>query len=229
MRINRFVAGATDLSRRSADAAIAEGRVTVNGKPAEAGYEVGASDTVQLDGKALSLPRTAATIMLNKPAGYVCSRTGQGSRTVYELLPADLHRLNPVGRLDKDSSGLLLLTADGDLANRLTHPRYQKEKIYEVRLDRALSDEDAARIREGVVLEDGPSKLGVSSTGKDITVTMSEGRNRQIRRTFAALGYEVTRLRRVSFGGYKLGSLQEGRYNRVDGEQGTDSSDSRTG
>jgi 23S rRNA pseudouridine2605 synthase len=167
--------------------------------------------------------------MINKPAGYVCSRTGQGSSTVYDLLPADLHRLNPVGRLDKDSSGLLLMTDDGDLANRLTHPRYAKEKVYEVGLDRALSEEDASRIRQGVELPDGLSRLGLSGSGKDLVITMSEGRNRQVRRTFAALGYGVVRLHRVSFGGYGLGSLQEGRYNRVDGEQGTDSRDSRTG
>lgn len=230
MRINRFVASATRLSRRGADEAIAEGRVTLNGGPAAAGVDVGPSDTVTLDGKILSLPAARTVIMLNKPAGYVCSRDGQGGRTVYELLPEDLHGLNPVGRLDKDSSGLLLLTDDGELANRLTHPRYGKDKVYEVSLDKPLAPEDAAKLAEGVELDDGPSRLSVQDEqGRNLTVSMKEGRNRQVRRTFAALGYAVDRLHRVRFGDYSLGSLKEGRYNRTDGEQGTYSRDSRTG
>ncbi len=219
MRINRFVAHATDLSRRGADKAIAEGRVTINSKQASPGSDVDASDIVMLDGKILDLPAEAITIMLNKPGGYVCSRAGQGSRTVYDLLPAALHRLNPVGRLDKDSSGLLLMTDDGYLANRLAHPRYTKEKVYEISLDKPLAPEDATRIGRGVELEDGISKLRIKNVrGKNLTATMSEGRNRQIRRTFAALGYDVVRLRRIAFGKYGLGSLQEGRYNKVDGK-----------
>jgi pseudouridine synthase len=230
MRINKFVARAGGMSRRTADEAIADGRVTINQNTAALGTAITDSDIVRLDGKVLSLPAANTTVILNKPAGYVCSRTGQGSKTVYDLLPAELHRLNPVGRLDKDSSGLLLMTDDGALANRLTHPRYGKKKIYEVTLDKPLKPEDAARIEQGVELEDGLSKLGISHIeGKHLRVTMSEGRNRQIRRTFAVLGYDVVRLHRVSFGDYMLGSLQEGRYNRTDGKQGTHSRDSRTG
>lgn len=230
MRINRFVARATELSRREADKAIGEGRVSVNGERASAGSSVNASDTVRLDDKVLRLPEEPTSITLNKPAGYVCSRAGQGSKIIYDLLPAELHRLNPVGRLDKDSSGLLLMTDDGDLANRLTHPRYGKDKVYEVTLDKPLNPQDATRIEQGVDLEDGPSKLDIrGSEGKHLTATMSEGRNRQIRRTFTALGYKVIRLHRVSFGRYELGGLQEGRYNKVNGKQSTHSRDSRTG
>ncbi len=217
MRLNQFIARATGLSRRAADYAVSEGRVTINGKSAQTGRAVTGSDTVQLDGTTLVLPTETLTIILNKPVGYVCSRAGQGSRTIYELLPPELHRLKPVGRLDKDSSGLLLLTDDGDLANELTHPRHAKEKIYEVALDRPLTPEDAARVEQGVKLEDGPSKLQVkNSSGKRFTVTMHEGRNRQIRRTFAALGYDVRKLHRIQFGHFTVNCVQAGTFTFVE-------------
>jgi 23S rRNA pseudouridine2605 synthase len=213
MRINKFVARATGMGRRAADAAISEGRVTINLRPAANGSAVGGSDAVRLDSKLLELPAAATTVMLNKPVGYVCSRDGQGSRTIYDLLPADLHHLKPVGRLDKDSSGLILLTDDGELANRLTHPRYAKQKIYEIRLDKPLSDEHKKRIETGVKLDDGPSRLKIDQRkGPSLRVSMSEGRNRQIRRTFAALGYEVRGLHRTAFGPYDLGTCSRGRH-----------------
>jgi 23S rRNA pseudouridine2605 synthase len=208
MRINKFVARATGLSRRAADSAIGEGRVTVNRQPATPGTDVNDTDTVTLDNKPLALPAETTTIMLNKPAGYVCSRAGQGNQTVYDLLPANMQQLKPVGRLDKDSSGLLLLTNDGDLANQLTHPRYAKEKAYEVTLDKPLANEHKTRLGQGVELDDGPSKLKIDAVnGRSLKVTMSEGRNRQIRRTFAALGYTVTKLNRIQFGPYRLDQL----------------------
>ena len=138
MRINKYIALSTGLSRRAADAAILDGRVTVDEQPASSGMKVSATTVVTLDGTVLSRPAATQTIMLNKPVGYVCSRDGQGSQTIYELLPADLHSLKPVGRLDKDSSGLLLLTNDGTLANQLTHPRYEKIKEYIVQLNKPL-------------------------------------------------------------------------------------------
>ena len=128
MRINQYVARATGLSRRKADAAIAQGRVAVNGQTTGVGTEVAATDAVTLDGHAIAISLQTITIMLNKPPGYVVSRAGQGSKTVYDLLPAEYRQLKPVGRLDKDSSGLLLLTNDGNLANELTHPRHAKTK-----------------------------------------------------------------------------------------------------
>jgi 23S rRNA pseudouridine2605 synthase len=217
MRINRFIARATGLSRRAADQAVAGNRVTVNGRPATLGTDVGASDIVTLDGDAVRTPEMTVTIALHKPVGYICSRAGQGSRTVYDLLPAELHHLKSVGRLDKDSSGLLLLTSDGDLANRLTHPRYAKEKVYEVSLDRALARDDRQRLGTGVQLEDGTSNLHVEhQDGTRLTVVMHEGRNRQIRRTFQALGYRVTRLHRTRFGAYNLDGLEKpGAYRTV--------------
>ena len=174
-------------------------------------------DAVTLDGKALSLPEETMTIMLNKPAGYVVSRDGQGSKTIYDLLPPELHNLKPIGRLDKDSSGLLLLTNDGNLAHQLTHPSFQKVKIYEVELDKPLEPLHRQMISDhGIALEDGVSKLQLErleeGQDKKWRVTMHEGRNRQIRRTFAALGYTVTKLHRTHFGTYSLNHLSPGTY-----------------
>ncbi len=219
MRLNQFLARHTDLSRRSADQAIAEGRVEINGTPAKLGDVVIASDRVTLDGHLVEPAAPLTTIMLNKPTGYVCSRQGQGSQTVYDLLPKKLHHLNPVGRLDKDSSGLLLMTNDGSLANELTHPRYQKTKIYLVELDKELQTRDGTKLRKGVSIgDDRPSKLEVTqhwvggAGNRLYRVAISEGRNRQIRRSFAALGYKVTSLHRISFGPYTLGTLKPGAY-----------------
>ena len=204
MRINKFVAQATGLSRRAADAAIAANRVKVSGQTPSPGANVSETDVVTLDGQPLTAHKVVTTIMLNKPAGYVCSRDGQGSKTVYDLLPTELHHLKPVGRLDKDSSGLLLLTNDGDLANQLTHPRYTKEKVYDIELDKALERSDQQHIEQGLKLEDGISQLRLEGAGSQWTVRMFEGRNRQIRRTFSACGYAVTKLHRVQFGPYLL-------------------------
>lgn len=214
MRINKYVAQATGLSRRAADKAVAEGRVLINEQKASLGDTVTASDVVTLDNRPITPAVKPLTLILNKPIGYVVSRNGQGSQTIYDLLPEEYHQLKPVGRLDKDSSGLVLLTNDGELANQLTHPRYSKTKIYEISLDRPLEPLHQQMIGEfGVQLEDGPSRLKLqklTDSGKDWQVTMTEGRNRQIRRTFAALGYTVTRLHRTQFGDYSLGKLESG-------------------
>lgn len=212
MRINAYVALATGMSRRSADTVIKSGRVKVNGHPASIGHAVQAQSTVTLDNTRLSLPDNTTTIVLNKPLGYVTSRAGQGNKTIYELLPKKFHHLKPVGRLDKDSSGLLLLTNDGQLANQLTHPSYAKEKIYEISLDKVLAPSDKAFLERGIKLKDGLSKLKLQGQGSHWTVTISEGRNRQIRRTFAALDYKVVKLHRTSFGYYQLGRLKEGKW-----------------
>lgn len=216
MRVNKYIAQATGLSRRAADKAIQENRVTINGRTVTQGQDVTDSDTVTLDGRAITPSVKTITIMLNKPAGYVVSRNGQGSKTIYDLLPPEYHQLKPVGRLDKDSSGLLLLTNDGQLAQELTHPRYQKTKIYEIELDKPLQPLHRQMVSDyGVQLDDGPSKLLLERLGESTDtawrVTMHEGRNRQIRRTFAALDYTVTRLHRTHFGRYSLNGLPTGR------------------
>lgn len=222
MRINRFVAAATGMSRRSADSAIEQGQVSVNGKVAAIGQDITEQDIVIYNDQTLHISdeMQTQTIMLNKPVGYVCSRNGQGNRTIYELLPQELHQLKPVGRLDKDSSGLLLLTNDGNLAHHLTHPSFQKVKQYTVTLDKPLTPLHRQLISDhGIQLNDGPSRLQLErqSDGDDTTwqVTMHEGRNRQIRRTFESLSYSVVKLHRTSFGPYNLSNLKPGAYTQI--------------
>lgn len=222
MRLNKFIAHATGMSRREADQLIADGRILVDGQTAALGKDIDeTTQLISLDGKTLALPTSYTTIMLNKPVGYVCSRNAQAkdTKTVYELLPSQLRKLKTVGRLDKDSSGLILLTDNGDFAQKLTHPRYTKTKEYIVKLDHSLAPLHQQMISDfGINLDDGPSKLLLERLNDDRTcfkITMHEGRNRQIRRTFAALGYQVIDLHRTSFGPYQLGELKPGKWQQV--------------
>lgn len=217
MRINKFIASATGMSRRAADTVVEEGRVLLNGSPASTGERVSKNDVVQLDNVVISLPAESMTILFHKPVGYVVSRDGQGSTTIYDVLPHEYHQLKPVGRLDKDSSGLLLLTNDGNLANELTHPSTKKIKIYEVTLGKPLQPLHRQMISDyGVRLDDGISKFELErlreGNEKSWRVSMHEGRNRQIRRTFDALGYTVEKLHRTHFGSYQLTGLKPGDY-----------------
>ncbi len=218
MRLNKYIAVATGLSRRAADAAIEDGRVLVNDIPPSVGQQIKPNDTVKLDNSKLTTHNSRlTTILLNKPVGYVCSRDGQGNKTIYDLLPPELHGLKPVGRLDKNSSGLLLLTSDGQLAYELTHPKFQKTKIYKIALNSPLQPLHRQMISDhGLVLDDGPSKLQLErindTDDTNWKVVMSEGRNRQIRRTFEVLGYNVVKLHRTHFGNYKLDNLGQGKY-----------------
>ena len=220
MRINRFVALSTGTSRRRADELIAQGKVQVNGRLASPGQDIGTQDQVIVGVISISAPQQPTTIMLNKPVGYVCSRAGQGNKTIYDILPLELNNLKPAGRLDKDSSGLLLLTDDGQLANKLTHPSFEKEKVYEVVLDKPLTDSDQHKIKQGVTIETYVSRLRLQKLATDkhlvsnsyFLVTLTEGKNRQIRRTFLALGYNVLKLHRTTVGQYQLGNLTSGKY-----------------
>ena len=215
LRLNKFIAQRLNMGRRAADDLIATGKVRINGEVPQLGARVQPGDTVTVNGTALSYAAAPAFmyVVLNKPTGYVCSRRQQGDTpTIYSLLPSKYHHLKPVGRLDKDSSGLLLLTNDGDLAHRMTHPSFGKTKEYEVTLDQPLAPLHHQMVNDyGVALPDGPSKLQLErlhdGDNHQWRVTMHEGRNRQIRRTFAALGYEVTRLHRTVFGPLTLGNL----------------------
>ena len=223
-RLNKYLAFHLGLSRREADDLISKGSVSVDGETAVLGGRVEEGQKVAIKGKEVTQKAAYTYLVFNKPAGYVSSRKQQGEvPTLYSLLPAEYHSLKPVGRLDKDSSGLLLLTDDGDFAYQMTHPKFYKVKTYEVSVDRPLAPLHQQMISDyGVQLEDGPSKLSLERRDtpdtpedqqrKDWTVTMHEGRNRQIRRTFAVLGYEVTALHRTSFGPYALGELQPGKY-----------------
>src|SRR5581483_6391657 len=217
MRINKFLALATGMSRRAADSELAKGTVRVNGLPAALGQQVTATDVIAHNGRQLSINTHTTTILLNKPVGYVVSRNGQGSRTIYDLLPPKHHALKSIGRLDKDSSGLLLLTNAGQLAHTLTHPSSHKQKIYEITIDKPLQPLHRQMISDhGVRLDDGISKFELErlheGDDRQWRVTMHEGRNRQIRRTFAALGYTVTKLHRTAFGQFILSDLPSGSY-----------------
>ena len=242
IRLNKFLAARLGVSRREADDLIAAGKILINGKPAVTGARVDKSDKVCYNNKTIPFETDYLYIAFNKPVGYVCSRRAQGpAPTLYDLLPKDYQKLKTVGRLDKDSSGLILLTNDGDFAYQMTHPKFHKEKIYEVTLDRSLAPLHQQMISDyGVMLDDGPSKFKVitAPTGPadccpppksssdfggpppqsspvertHFTVILAEGRNRQIRRTFAALGYKVAILHRTQFGKYQLSGLKPGKY-----------------
>ena len=283
LRLNKFLAERLGFSRREADDLIASGKILVNGKPAILGARIDKTDKVCYNKNIVPFDTEFLYVAMNKPVGYVCSRRAQGSApTMYELLPKEYQKLKSVGRLDKDSSGLILLTNDGDFAFQMTHPKFHKEKVYEVELDKPLEPLHQQMISDfGVMLDDGPSKFMVIKQenplargsgawqGEDddtraggqnasfeghpepgkartsaprpwrsplgtrmaegqraeatrpekeafgqalpaYTVILTEGRNRQIRRTFAALGYTVTKLHRTQFGKYQLSGLKPG-------------------
>ena len=216
-RLNKFVALALGVSRRQADELIEQGKVTVNGQPAKLGQRITTTDIIRHGNKRLTA-QSHQLILLHKPVGYLYSRASQGGiPTIYELLPKSLHHLKPVGRLDKDSSGLILLTNDGDFAHQMTHPSFYKIKRYLVTLDQPLQPLHRQMINDfGVQLPDGPSRLTLErqhdSDDRRWIVQMSEGRNRQIRRTFAALGYTVIKLHRTDFGNYTLGDIKRGEF-----------------
>ncbi|MDR1300286.1 MAG: rRNA pseudouridine synthase [Candidatus Nomurabacteria bacterium] len=220
MRLNRFLAESTGLSRREADEKITAGQVLVNGKKAVLGQQIEPeADNILLGGEPVESVVKFTTVMLNKPAGYVSSRNGQGRSTVYELLPEKYAELKTVGRLDQDSSGLLLLSNDGGFTHQMTHPKFAKVKVYEVKLDKPLEPLHQQMIADlGIELADGHSKLGLEKlddSRKFWRATMHEGRNRQIRRTFKALGYAVEALHRTHFGPYILGDLESGAFHEV--------------
>lgn len=221
-RLNKHLALQLGISRREADKLIDGGRVTLNGATASLGSRFRPGDKLVVDNKPVESAAAYKYLALNKPAGYVCSRRRQGNNpTIYELLPTSFRNLKPVGRLDKDSSGLILLTNNGDFAHQMTHPKFVKTKVYEVSLDHDLEPLHQQMISDlGINLPDGRSQLILTrhndDSRQDWTVTMSEGRNRQIRRTFAALGYKVVRLHRTNFGPYALGDIKPGTYQTVD-------------
>ena len=219
MRINKLIAGRLGISRRKADEFIEKDRVLVNGILPSPGMDVTDPSTVLVDKKPLPEEKKTITILLNKPEGYVCSRDGQGSHTVYELLPSELRFTNIVGRLDKDSSGLLLFTNDGELHNDLTHPSKDKEKTYHVTLNKKISENDLEILsKKGVPLRDGISRFIILNLDTDsflYEVTLREGRNRQIRRTFNAMGYKITALQRTAVGAFSLSELKPGEYKIV--------------
>jgi 23S rRNA pseudouridine2605 synthase len=223
MRLAKHLAHAGVASRRAAETLIAAGRVRVDGETVtDPAREVDERSAVEVDGEPLGGAERRVTYAVNKPVGVVSTaRDTHGRRTVVELVPAGGLRLYPVGRLDADTSGLILVTNDGELANRLTHPRFEVPKAYHARLGGARLDEEALRrLREGVELEDGiTAPARVRRLGDhELELTIHEGRNRQVRRMCEAVGRPVLGLRRVSFGPLRLRGLREGEH-RLLGEQ----------
>jgi len=207
-------------SRRGAEAVLAAGRVTVNGRVrVEPGAQADPdADEIALDGVPLARPAPTQYLLLHKPRGYVTSRHDpEGRPVVIDLLPPKAGRLFPVGRLDYDAEGLLLLTNDGELANRLLHPRYEIPRVYEVEVEGRVAARELPRWRRGVTLSDGravPTSVRLLSRGPRTTwlaVTFAEGRYREVKRYCKALGHGVVRLRRVQFGPLQLGDLPVGR------------------
>jgi len=215
MRLNAFLARAGVASRRRADELVRAGRVRVNGEPGELNTIVGAHDVVEVDGARVTR-QPLAYVLLHKPPGVVTTaRDPQGRPTVVELVPAE-PRVVPVGRLDVDTTGALLLTNDGDLAHRLAHPRYGVPKVYEADIAGSPSAEVLAALRSGIELDDGmtaPAGVRVlerSRRSSRIELTLHEGRHRQVRRMLEAVGHPVRRLHRSRYASLDLDGLDEG-------------------
>lgn len=222
-RVQKVMARAGLGSRRACEALIQAGRVTVNGRTPELGATVDPlQDEIRVDGERLARAESPVYVALYKPVGVISTLRAQDGRpTVRELVPL-AERLYPVGRLDADSEGLVLLTNDGELANRLTHPRYEHEKEYRVLLNRSPDEAQLSAWRHGVVLEDGartlPAAVQREAGGADtawVRIVMHEGRKRQIRETALALGLRVRRLVRVRLGTLRLGDLKPGEWRRL--------------
>ncbi len=211
MRLNAFLSRAGVASRRRADELIKAGRVTVDGEPGQLNTVVGARDRVEVDGQAVKRQRLRY-VLLHKPAGILTTaRDPQGRPTVVELVPGE-PRVVPVGRLDADTTGALLLMNDGDLAHRLAHPRYGVEKTYVAEVESDPDETTLQRLRDGIELDDGPTaparacRLG---RGR-VELVLHEGRKHQVKRMLAAVGHPVTRLHRSAYAGLTLGGLEPG-------------------
>jgi 23S rRNA pseudouridine2605 synthase len=215
MRLNRFLAAAGFGSRRACEALILDGKVSINGHfIRELATSVQPGDDVRVSGRQAraALP---VYILLNKPPGYLCTRSDEkGRKTIFDLVPAHLGRLFHVGRLDKESEGLMLLTNDGDLSQHLTHPAHEVEKEYEVLIDRAFDPEHSAKMMKGFFIEGGRAKVERIHiiAPHHIKVVLRQGIKRQIRLMFYSLGYEVKRLMRTKIGGVEYGGIKAGQW-----------------
>ena len=221
MRLVKFLAHGGVASRRKAEEIIGKGVVTVGGEVVtDPARDVGEGDDVRVNGASV-VGEAREVWAVNKPAGVVSTAREPGDRPAVVELVQTKARLYPVGRLDADSTGLLLLTNDGALANRLTHPRYEVPKTYRAKLGKPIADRDLQRLRGGVDLEDGPTgPAEVRRLGeREIEITLREGRNRQVRRMLEAVGNRVVSLQRVSFGPLRLGDLSQGKSRRLSDDE----------
>ncbi|MBE5730609.1 MAG: rRNA pseudouridine synthase [Clostridiales bacterium] len=227
MRINKYLAECGLASRRKCEAFVTEGRVKVNGKLVTSlATEVDSRDTVTVDGEKVQPIKKHVYLIMNKPKGYVCTASDEfGRKTVLDLIKDKKERIFPVGRLDYDTEGLLLLTTDGDLANRLTHPRNEITKTYSAKVEGEVDEELIERLRGGVILDGVKTKkckiklVEFKDGLSRFEVVISEGRNRQVRRMFESINKEVVFLKRVAIGDLKLSGLNRGEYRALTPEE----------
>lgn len=223
-RIQKIIADAGYCSRRKAEELISKGKVTLNGRPVKLGDKAGSRDIIAVDGERIYIPKkkNKIYIMMNKPRGYVTTVSDELDRKCVMDLLSDLEeRVYPIGRLDRNSEGLLLFTNDGEFANSIMHPSKHISKTYRVTVRPDISDEQLVKLAEGVEI-DGKKTLPANVVVKDkqpgrvvLLITIKEGRNRQIRKMCEAVGLEIARLRRISIGPVKLGMLKSGTYREL--------------
>ena len=227
MRLNKYIAATGVCSRRKADELIANGNVRINGAVMkEMGYDVADDDTVQVNGRTISAASKKVYVAVNKPLGYITSMDDDRSRATVAELVADIpERLFPVGRLDYNTTGLLIMTNDGDLTYTLTHPKHEVWKTYIATVSGVISDNRIARLRKGVDIGGfvtSPAKVRVIKQMPRhavVEISIHEGKNRQVRKMFAAVGNKVQELERVSIGDIRLGRLMSGHYRKLTREE----------
>lgn len=227
MRINKFLATSGVASRRASDKLIIDGVVKINGKICSPGDDVDLSnDTVTVNGKIVNVVKKYEYYIMNKPKGYVCTvKDDKGRKTVMDLLPQKMKRLFPVGRLDYDTEGLLILTNDGDLTFKLTHPKNEVPKTYLVKTEKPVSDEDLAKLRSGVFVDGVKTKkcnvrlIETLKTGSKLHITITEGRNRQVRKMFEAVNNNVDFLKRIKIGDLTLTGLNRGEVRQLNARE----------
>ena len=222
-RLQKIIANSGICSRRKAEELISQGKVTVNGKIInELGFKANESDDIRVNGEKISAEQKAV-FLLNKPKNVISSSSDdRGRTTVVDLIDSNL-RLYPLGRLDYDSSGLLLLSNDGELMQKLIHPKYEVEKTYQVTIDGLINDNEISQLEKGIEIEDyvtAPAKVKLIRKNENrytsfLEITIHEGKNREIRKMFEKLGYHVLKLHRIKEANIELGNLKSGEYRRL--------------
>lgn len=224
IRLQKYLAESGVASRRKAEQLILQGRVCIDGQVVrEMGRKVTGGEVIEVDGKPVALEEKKVYVLLNKPVGYITTASDQfGRKTVLDLVAGIPERVYPVGRLDYDTSGLLLLTNDGDFTYRLTHPRHEVEKTYVAEVTGIPALEDLRRFEKGLAIDDyvtAPAKIRIikKNAGKaELEIRIHEGKNRQVRRMCEAIGHPVLKLKRVAIGSMELGGLAEGQWRYLD-------------